>query len=216
MPTARQSAANSFYFDDEGNIQRTPTHGTYGFRGFWEDRKEFSGGLPMDYDWKKLDRPDVHRAPAGPWRRPQPIQRGKETVAKGKQTARDVRDIWARPGEEPRDYGPPDEQDISGFASDPRPSGRGRFKNRTATPSGPGSAFNHTLTNVRVAGMDTVAGEMSGTSGALPRGSQFAGAYVEPQLAIGPGGGNFPGAGELRRGSDPGSTTNRRTSGPIG
>lgn len=210
MPTAKQDASNAFYYDEEGNVQRAPTKGAYGFRGWWEQSKDFSGGLPMDYDWKKMDRPKIGRGPSGQSvHRPKPIQK-----------ARSIRDqYFTKPEAEPgRDYGPPDEQDISGFSSDPRPSGRGtRFKNRTAAPSSPGSEFNHTLTNVRVAGMETVAGEMAGTRGALPPATQFAGAYIEPQRAIGPGGGNFPGApGELRRGGDPGSTTNRRTSGPIG
>jgi hypothetical protein len=192
MPTARQSAANSFYIDDEGNVQRVPTRGTYGFRGWWEKSKDFSGGLPADYDWKTLDRPKIERAPAGPVHRPKPIQQAKtlkEQHWKGK------------PGQPGRDYGPPQEQDISGFASDPSP----RFGNRQRV-AGPETDFNdprraHNLTNVRVTGMTTSPfGEMGESRGALPRGSQFAGTYIEEptglpsQLAIGPGGGRFPAA----------------------
>ena len=129
MPTSRQSAANSFYFDDEGNVQRVPTKGTYGFRGWWEDRKEFSGGLPLDYDWKKLDRPDVERAPAGPVRRP----------LQGRFKRGDQQGNEREP--EPRS---------GGGRSD-------RFAHRTATPQGPGAENDprsHRLTNVRVSGMD--------------------------------------------------------------
>lgn len=172
MPTARQSAANSFYFDDEGNVQRTPTHGTYGFRGWWEKSNDFTGGLPMNYDWKKMDRPKIERAPAGPlFGKPPPKKPRADTT----------REPEPRSGLPPR-FGnrtalpPGPMSDVN----DPR---------------------SHTLFNVNVPGMTTDPfGEMGGRRGALPPGSQFDGTYIDQptalssQRALGPGGGNFPNA----------------------
>lgn len=195
-----------FWVDESGNVQRQPKHGAYGFRGWWQQSKDFSGGLPIDYDWRKMDRPTIERGPL-----------------KTAKTSRQPKGPQAE--EEGRDWGPAQEQDISGFATDPTPS---RFKNRRALPQGPGSTFNHTLINVRVTGMTTDPfGEVGDRRGALPAGSQFAGTRIEPQTGL--GGGRFPGAIEATATSEPtgpmrslppaagpSSTTNRSTAGLIG
>ena len=171
MPTAKQNAANNFYIDDEGNVQRTPTKGTYGFRGWWERSNDFSGGLPMDYDWKKLDRPKIERAPAGPL---YGKKRGQEGYSPSGRA--NVREPEPRSGVGGSRFGHREAQDMpESEINDPRRA--------------------HNLTNIRVSGMTTDPfGEIGDRRGALPRGSQFEGTYIEPQTAIGPGGGNFPDA----------------------
>lgn len=180
MPTAAQINAQGFYIDESGNVQRQVSQGQYGFRGFWKDRKEFSGGLPLDYDWRKLDRPEIV-ASHGPLGSPFGLRLPK----RGPQSALD----------EPREAEPYGH----GYGQV-----SGRFKNRRALAAPETDVNNprsHWLTNVGVSGMTTDPfGQIGERRGALSPGTQFSGVNIQPQTAmgtqraIGPGPSRFPGA----------------------
>jgi hypothetical protein len=59
MATNKQANAGSFWIDDQGNVQRRNTRGTYGFKEFYKGRPELTGTLAMNHDWLTLNRPDI-------------------------------------------------------------------------------------------------------------------------------------------------------------
>jgi hypothetical protein len=76
---------NAFFLDDEGNPQRLNTRGQYGFANFYKGRPELNGGVPFDYDWRRIDRPDTLRGDRGPAKNP--FSRNKGNRADGSRDA---------------------------------------------------------------------------------------------------------------------------------
>jgi hypothetical protein len=141
------NSETQYSFDQGGNLIPVRKHGPLrgSFRGFYADRSELTGTTPYGYDWLNAARPTVER-----WNGNTPRKR-----TKGAEAAES----------EPRDWGPPQEQDISGFSSDPRPykpMGTSEFDGVGSEMGASMEGFGgHRLTNVRVGQM---AGEEIGGS----------------------------------------------------
>jgi hypothetical protein len=182
-----------YTLDAHGNLVPVRVGGPLrgSFSNFYGDRTELTGSLPYHNNWLNLDRPTIARA--NPWDRP----KGEE-----------------QPAEKPRDWGPPDPQDISGMASAPRPYARPGQQFQGMLGQAPPRSDNLFNVNTREAGATPGTGMVAGNAspsqsyaGTWPSfgnsgriGTQFDGVLTpQPSLgsgqrALGPGPSRFPGA----------------------